>query len=138
MDWTPLSGAPFEDVFGPACSRSRVQRRRTSQRAQRKAKRNLKIEHLEEKAIPAVIAGIVTAPFDGMNGSSVGDVVRLRAVAEVASDNIRFDGLTVQAAVPNGLEVCNDGTATIARVSDGAGITSSITDPAADVRGDET
>src|SRR2546421_4244494 len=66
MHWTPLSGAQFEDVFGPACSGSRVRQRRLTQRAGRTRKRLLNLEHLEEKAVPAIAAGALTpAPVAG-------------------------------------------------------------------------
>ena len=140
MHWTPLSGAAFETVFGPDCRNSRVRRRRQAKKSQRQRKRNLAVELLEEKAVPAMTAAIAATSLDTTAGTNatIGEVVRYRVTAEIPFDPSGYGGIDLQAALPPGLEFLNDNTATIALVSNGAGIMSSISDPAAYVTGNET
>ena len=139
MHWTPLSGAAFETVFGPDRSNSRVRRRRQAKKSQRQRKRNLAVELLEEKAVPAMTAAIAATSLDTTAGSNatIGEVVRYRVTAEIPFDPSGYGGIDLQAALPPGLQYLNDNTATIALVSNGAGIMSSISDPAAYVTGNE-
>src|SRR5581483_7358182 len=113
MHWNPLSGAKFEEVFGPAAKpayRSRVRARRTAKRAKTKPK----IELLEERQTPAAVASVVATSLASTPGTqtTIGEVVRYRVVTEVPFDNTNYDpsNLYVSATLAPGLSYLGDGT----------------------------
>jgi uncharacterized repeat protein (TIGR01451 family) len=123
MHWTPLSGAKFDDVFGPsgtpARQNSRTRRDRTRIRPT--------IESLESRLTPAITAGIVATSLASTTGSNVtiGEIVRQRVVVqEPLSGNYDPAAFNVLAYLPAGLEFL-PGTADMALVS-ANGITSTL------------
>src|SRR4051794_36699473 len=82
MHWTPLSGANFEDVFGPQgkSARSRIRKRVDAGRAKAKPR----VESLEHRVTPALTANVIASSLASTQGTNVtiGEVVRMRVVVE--------------------------------------------------------
>ncbi len=122
MHWTPLSGAPFEDVFGPTKRppRPRNQLRRAGKRPR---PTRPQVELLEVRDTPSVSLGLADSPGTQV---TTGEVVRYRLEATIPADHNFYAGrLDVRAALPAGVSFLDDGTARMALVSDG-GISSSL------------
>jgi uncharacterized repeat protein (TIGR01451 family) len=115
MHWTPLSGAKFEDVFGP----SGTPARQNSRRRHHRPKSRPTIESLESRLTPAITAGIVASSLASTSGSNVtiGEVVRMRVVVpENLAGNFDPTAFNVQGTLPAGLQFLA-GTADMALVS---------------------
>jgi uncharacterized repeat protein (TIGR01451 family) len=125
--WTPLSGAKFEDVFGPkgnpAHSNSRVRRRRNDRRA--KARPNM--EALEVRTTPSITAAVIASSLSSTSGSNVtiGEIVRVRVIVQQElSGTYAPSDFNVDATLPAGLQLL-PGTVDMALVSD-LGMTSTL------------
>src|SRR5438874_10857808 len=125
--WTPLSGAQFEGIFGPAARRSDSASRVRNRRVAKRAKTKLKCENLEIRAVPAIAASVIGTSLASTSGSNVtvAEVVRYRLAATSPFDNTSYASLDLNAVLPTGLNFINDGTAKIALVSN-TGIISSL------------
>jgi large repetitive protein len=140
MHWTPLSGAQFEDVFGPQgkSARSRVRQRRDERRAKAKPK----VESLENRVTPAITAGVIASSLASTSDPNVtiGEVIRQRVVIqEDLSGTFDPTAFNVQALLPPGLQLL-PGSVNIALVSN-QGMASTL-DPSGtgglNVTGDDT
>lgn len=117
MTWTPLSGARFEDTFGPVRkSRSRVRQRRDDRRSRSRPA----VENLEARATPAVTMSIVSSSLASTAdpNAAIGEVVRLRIkVTENLTGNFDPTGFNIQGGLGSGWSFM-PGSAAMALVSD--------------------
>ena len=129
--WTPLSGAQFDDVFGPTRRDRQSKSRVRSRRAARRNKPQLQVENLEVRAVPTVAASVIGTSLTSTQGNNVtiGEIVRYRVATTIPFDNTQYASLDLSAALPAGLSFLNDGTAHMALVSN-TGIISSLALPA--------
>ncbi|HEX4591215.1 MAG TPA: isopeptide-forming domain-containing fimbrial protein, partial [Gemmataceae bacterium] len=120
MHWTPLSGAKFEDVFGPSATPTRSNSRLRNRRNDRRLKARPKIEWLEGRVTPAITAGVVSSSLSSTTGSNatIGEIVRVRVVVDQdLSGNYDPTAFNVDALLPAGLRFLS-GTADMALISD--------------------
>jgi fimbrial isopeptide formation D2 family protein len=130
MHWTPLSGAKFEDVFGPSGTPARNKSRGRRSATNRRFQSRPTMETLETRLTPAITASIVASSLSSVTPPNVtiGEIVRERVVVQEPLSGT-YDGtaFNVLAFLPNGLEYL-PGSADIALVSNN-GIDSTL-DPA--------
>src|SRR5437764_397466 len=78
MHWTPLSGAQFEDAFGPSQEARRHKRSRRS-RADKRTRVQPKLEALEQRQTPATGASVLStslaAGTSAADSNQAGDVL---------------------------------------------------------------
>src|SRR4051794_29565107 len=118
MHWTPLSGANFEDVFGPQgkSARSRIRKRVDAGRAKAKPR----VESLEHRVTPALTANVIASSLASTQGTNVtiGEVVRMRVVVERdISGSYDPTGYNVWTNLAPGLQLLPD-SVSMALVSD--------------------
>ena len=125
--WTPLSGAQFDDVFGPSVRDLRSNSRVRTRLAARRKKLQPQVENLEVRAVPTVAASVIGTSLTSTHGNNVavGEIVRYRLAATIPFDNTQYASLDLSASLPAGLTFINDGTAHMALVSN-TGIVSSL------------
>src|SRR6476646_3969702 len=93
--WTPLSGAQFEDVFGPTRRDRHSKSRVRARRAARRNKSQLQVENLEVRAVPADAASVIGTSLASTQGNNVtiGEIVRYRLAATIPFDNTQYASL---------------------------------------------